>query len=111
MHATILQPHVDSDRHGLTKCACGSPSWPEQRTGISDAQWWQATASALAEVFDPEQFPVADRVGRAAGEAHQAAHDPEHAYTFGLDRLIDGIATLIDTRIAPKTSPQRPAMS
>lgn len=65
-------------------------------TGITDAQWWEAVEPALAEVFDVSRFPVAARVGQAAGQAHQAAHNPEHAYRFGLDRLIDGVAVLVD---------------
>jgi AcrR family transcriptional regulator len=67
----------------------------ERLTGITDSQWWQAAAPALAEVFDPGRFPVADRVGRAAGEAHQAAYNLEHEYVFGLDRLVEGLAALI----------------
>jgi hypothetical protein len=66
----------------------------ERRTGVTDKQWWQATAAPLAEVFDPEQFPVANRVGNVAGEAHYAAHGTEYELTFGLDRLIDGIAAI-----------------
>ncbi len=66
-----------------------------RRTGVTDLQWWEAAGPALAEVFDPARFPVADRVGRAAGEAHQAAYDVEHEYVFGLNRVIDGIAALI----------------
>lgn len=70
------------------------------RTGITDKQWWQQVGPSFAEVFDPTRFPLADRVGRAAGQAHQAAHDPEHAYQFGLDRLIDGVTALIKRRTA-----------
>jgi AcrR family transcriptional regulator len=75
-----------------------------RRTGTSDAQWWQRVQPALAEVFDPSQFPVAARVGEAAGQAHQAAHSPEHAFAFGLDRLIQGVESLIETKA---TSPSR----
>jgi AcrR family transcriptional regulator len=67
----------------------------QRRSGITDVQWWQAAAPALAEVFDPMRFPLADRVGTAAGQAHQAAYNLEHEYTFGLERLIEGIAALI----------------
>jgi hypothetical protein len=52
----------------------------------------------LAEVFDPADFPIAARVGQAAGQAHQAARNPEHAYAFGLDRLLEGVATLVEER-------------
>lgn len=67
----------------------------QRLSGITDSQWWQAAAPALAEVLDPARFPTADRVGTAAGQAHQAAYDLEHEYVFGLDRLIEGIAALI----------------
>jgi AcrR family transcriptional regulator len=66
-----------------------------RRTGISDEQWWQKVQPLFAEVFDPAEFPIAARVGQAAGQAHQAAHNPEHAYAFGLDRLLQGVEMLI----------------
>lgn len=69
-----------------------------RRTGISDEQWWRKVEPLVAEVFDPAQFPIAARVGQAAGQAHQAAHNPEHAYAFGLDRLLQGVAMLIKER-------------
>jgi AcrR family transcriptional regulator len=69
-----------------------------RRTGITDQMWWQAVEPALSEVFDPSQFPIAARVGQTAGQAHQAAQNPEHAYTFGLERLIAGIAVLVHQR-------------
>jgi AcrR family transcriptional regulator len=67
----------------------------ERQTGVTDLQWWEAAAPALAEVFDPARYPVADRVGSAAGQEHQAGYNLEHEYVFGLDRIIDGLAALI----------------
>lgn len=69
-----------------------------RRTGITDQQWWAAVSPALAEVCDPADYPVAARVGQAAGEVRQAAHDPAHAYAFGLDRLLDGVALMLTER-------------
>ncbi|MFJ4092510.1 TetR/AcrR family transcriptional regulator [Kitasatospora sp. NPDC089913] len=66
-----------------------------QESAMTDAQWWEANGELLARVLDPERYPVAARVGTAAGEAHGAAHDPDHAYTFGLARVLDGLAALI----------------
>ena len=43
------------------------------------------------------EYPTASRVGAAAGAAHGAAYDPDHAYTFGLQRVLDGLGALIDT--------------
>jgi AcrR family transcriptional regulator len=70
----------------------------EQRSGMTDAQWWQASAPLLDTILDAGRFPVATRVGTAAGEAHGATDDPEHALTFGLERVLDGIEVLISTR-------------
>jgi len=62
-----------------------------QGTGLTERQWWDATAPYLARVFDPTTFPLAARVGTAAGEAHGAAYDPTHGFEFGLARLLDGV--------------------
>ncbi len=51
----------------------------------------------LARVFDETKYPTAARVGAAAGAAHGAAYDPDHVYTFGLQRILDGPGALIDT--------------
>ncbi|MFJ4191211.1 TetR/AcrR family transcriptional regulator [Kitasatospora sp. NPDC089509] len=67
----------------------------QQDSALTDAQWWQANAELLARVFDPERHPVAARVGAAAGEAHGGAYSPEHAYAFGLARVLDGLEALI----------------
>jgi hypothetical protein len=69
-----------------------------RRTGISDEQWWERVQPLVDEVFDPAKFPISARVGQAAGEAHQAAHNPEHAYAFGLDRLLQGVGLLARER-------------
>jgi AcrR family transcriptional regulator len=65
-------------------------------SAMTDAQWWTANESLLSRVFDEGTYPLAVRVGSAAGAAHGSAHDPDHAYQFGLQRLLDGLATLID---------------
>ena len=62
---------------------------------MSDREWWSARGPLLAKVFDPDAYPVATRVGAAAGLAHDAAYDPDHAYRFGLQRVLDGLAALI----------------
>lgn len=77
-----------------------------RRTGISDEQWWRTVQPLVEEVVDPARFPIATRVGQAAGQAHQAAHSPEHAYAFGLDRLLRGVRALISER-KPTAAPDR----
>lgn len=73
-------------------------SQAEQHTGMTDEQWWGASAPILSRVFDASRYPTAARVGAAAGEAYGAAHDPEHAFEFGLQRVLDGIAVLVEAR-------------
>jgi AcrR family transcriptional regulator len=56
-----------------------------------DAAWWEAAGPLLAELADPEQYPLASRVGTAAGEAQGGAYDAGRAYEFGLKRIIEGL--------------------
>jgi AcrR family transcriptional regulator len=69
-----------------------------QASAMSEEQWWAANAPLLARVFDETKYPTASRVGAAAGAANGAAYNPEHAYEFGLQRVLDGLAALIDDR-------------
>lgn len=62
----------------------------------TDREWWEDNGPLLAKVLDAEKFPTAVRVGQAAGEAHDAAYNAEHAFAFGLERTLDGLAALID---------------
>lgn len=70
----------------------------QQESGQSDLEWWVAMAPLLETVMSAQHFPVASRVGQAAGMAHQAVTDPEHALSFGLERILDGVEALIDRR-------------
>jgi hypothetical protein len=73
-------------------------------TAMNDEQWWAANAPLLERVLDPAAYPLASRVGTAAGAAQGSAHDPDHAYRFGLGRVLDGLAALIEER-APAPAP------
>ena len=70
----------------------------QQDSTMSEQQWWDANARLLARLFDETKYPTAPRVGAAAGAAHGTAYNPEHAYTFGLQRVLDGLAALIEHR-------------
>lgn len=70
----------------------------EQRTGMSDAQWWEATAPVLGELIDTSRYPLGSRVGTAAGTEYGSASAPERAFEFGLQRLLDGVEALVSTR-------------
>lgn len=83
--------------HGAVRGAVGA-TLVAQATGLSDQQWWERAAPVLEKVFDPARHPTATRVGAAAGEEYQAAADPARAFAFGLERLLDGVESLIERR-------------
>lgn len=64
-------------------------------TGMTDEQWWQAQQPWLAKYAQQADVAMADEVGTAAGAEHNAAYDPDHAFEFGLSRLLDGVAALV----------------
>jgi AcrR family transcriptional regulator len=70
----------------------------ERQTGMSDEQWWSVHAPLLAQVLDPTRYPTGARVGSAVGEVYGAAFDPHQLFEFGLERVLDGIATFIAAR-------------
>ncbi len=67
--------------------------------GGEDA-WWERAGPLLAQVMDPGRYPLATRVGSAVGSAQGAALDPERAYAFGLERILDGLGALMEGRAA-----------
>jgi AcrR family transcriptional regulator len=73
--------------------------WVKERTGMTDTEWWQKVEPYLNEVVTDwnTPYPVAARVGPVVGEAY-GAHDPEGSFAFGLERLLDGLAILIEKR-------------
>jgi AcrR family transcriptional regulator len=67
----------------------------QRRSGRTELEWWNTNAEALAELMGDRRFPLASRVGQAAGDLYQAATDPERQFRFALDRVVDG---LLDSR-------------
>ncbi|GAA1147827.1 TetR/AcrR family transcriptional regulator [Ornithinicoccus hortensis] len=83
----FVQQQVRSE-HDLRRAAAAS--------GVSDQEWWAANGPLLAELVDPDDYPLAARIGTAAGEALGSAYAPDAAWEFGLARILDGLAALID---------------
>ncbi|MGW0317091.1 TetR/AcrR family transcriptional regulator C-terminal domain-containing protein [Streptomyces flavidovirens] len=73
-------------------------------SALNDQQWRELNAPLLARVPDENAYPTAVRVGAAAGAAHSSAYDPDHVYAFGLQRVLDAFAALIDRSSDAKTS-------
>ena len=63
-------------------------------SGVDMSAWMAAYAGMLRRLADPQRFPAL----RAFVEAgvFDAADDPDDEFLFGLDRILDGIATLIN---------------
>ena len=63
-------------------------------TGMSDDEWWYTIAPFL-ETLDFSPYPVANRIGPVVGELYGLG-DPDRAFDFGLARILDGLAALIE---------------
>lgn len=83
--------------HGTVRSAVEAAQ-AAAHTGMTEQQWWQAHAPYLEKALDPRRYPLAARVGTAAGQEYQAAADPHGAFEFGLARILDGIEVLVAAR-------------
>jgi AcrR family transcriptional regulator len=75
--------------------AAADATMMRRHSAMDDEQWWAASEPLLRRALDPAAYPLAVRVGTAAGTAHRAAYSPQHAYGFGLQTILDGFAMLI----------------
>src|SRR6266567_6007383 len=66
-------------------------------TTMDDTEWWATSGPLLARVLDENAYPIAARVGSAAGAAQGSAYSPDYAYTFGLERVLAGLSQLVDS--------------
>lgn len=64
-------------------------------TAMTNAEWWAAHAEVFAAHVAPGEFPIAERVGTAAGAVNAGATNATFAYAFGLQRVLDGLGHLI----------------
>lgn len=62
--------------------------------GEDEQAWWEKAGPALARRVSASDYPLASRVGQAAGEAQGRATDPDLAYTFGIESIAAGITSL-----------------
>lgn len=70
----------------------------ERQSGMTELEWWQANAEELGRLMAGREYPIAGRVGQAAGEAYQAAADPSRELEFGLARIVDGLLAHLDAQ-------------
>jgi AcrR family transcriptional regulator len=93
--------------HGAARGAVDA-SQAEASTGMTDEQWWRAYEPFLARALDPQRFPTASRVGSVVGEQFGSAYDAGHTFEFGLQRVLDGIASFVGSR-SEAAGPDDPA--
>ncbi len=70
----------------------------KQASGGDDQRWWDAVGPLFSQLVDTRSYPLAERVGAAAGAARASAHDAHHAYRFGLERTMAALELLASSR-------------
>lgn len=81
--------------HGAVRDAARA-EMVKKLSGMTDEEWWYSVEPFLQTVdFSP--YPVASRVGPIVGELYGVG-DPERAFNFGLDLLLDGFERLIASK-------------
>jgi AcrR family transcriptional regulator len=69
-------------------------SQAENDTGVSDEEWWRLQRPYLDEVLAGEQNPMLGLVAEAGGFEGPT----DRSFEFGLQRILDGIGALVDSR-------------
>ncbi len=65
-------------------------------SGLDPSAWMASYADLLKRLTDPQRFPALTAF--IASGVFDAADGPDDEFIFGLDRILDGIETLINTR-------------
>ncbi len=68
-------------------------SMVKAQTGMSDDEWWY-TIEPFMQTLDFSPYPVASRVGAVVGELYGLGN-PDLAFDFGLEIILDGLDRLI----------------
>jgi hypothetical protein len=75
----------------VRSCARSMHHARRERARESPHQWWEREGPALQRLGVAQRYPLASRIGAAAGEAHGAAQDAKAHYMFGLEVILRGI--------------------
>lgn len=70
----------------------------DERSGRTEAEFWQAHEPYLHLVLDPERFPNARKVAEEVGRDSGSEADHDFSFEFGLERFLVGIQDLVDRR-------------
>jgi hypothetical protein len=63
-------------------------------SGLAPVEWMASYPRMLAELADPARFPALTRF--IAAGVFEAEDGPDDEFIFGLDRILDGVAVLIE---------------
>ena len=63
-------------------------------SGLAPSQWMASYPRMLAGLADRHRFPALTRL--IAAGVFETADDPDDEFVFGLDRILDGVAVLIE---------------
>ncbi|MET8678914.1 TetR/AcrR family transcriptional regulator [Streptomyces sp. NPDC004647] len=85
---TLIEGYV----HGLARGHVNSVR-AEQRTGVSDKDFWDAQAPILEKAMNTGRYPLLAALDEDAFTGHSEA-----TFEFGLQRLLDGLETFIGHR-------------
>lgn len=72
-------------------------------SGKAPGEWMASYARILSQLADPQRFPAIAKF--AAAGVFEQFDPPEAEFTFGLDRILDGLATLVATCSAAPPGP------
>lgn len=88
-----------------------------ERTGMDEVEWWNTVSPALERIVDAERFPVAGRVGETSAIYYMGQYEPERGeptvaldelqFDFGLQRVLDGVESLIKSKSGSVTQRSR----
>jgi AcrR family transcriptional regulator len=100
---TLVAGYVSGVARGIAEAVA------EGETHGSEETWWRERSAVLERVFDAERFPVSTRLSAAGvfdgdpDAADYLANEIRSTFEFGLERVLDGIAVLVDQRSGTAT--------
>lgn len=95
MAAEALQNYVVGALH-----AARAAGEVEQRSGMTDEQWFAAIDEMLKGRADPGTFPAMARLSQARRLKASSPAEREARFEFGLQRMLDGLEAFLNARRA-----------
>lgn len=95
MAAEALQNYVVGALH-----AARAAGEVEQRSGMTDEQWFAAIEEMLKGRADPGSFPAMARLSQARRLKAASPEERQARFEFGLQRMLDGLEAFLNARRA-----------